>query len=91
MSGSRGAHGSRGPGQFLRCVATSVCGGLELDGRRGCRLTKQPNLRMIVTDQEHAHQSLPAGFVLPIRERLRSHGITSENHYATEDTVLLTR
>ena len=27
-------------------------------------MTKQPNILMIVTDQEYAHQSLPAGLRL---------------------------
>ena len=27
-------------------------------------MTKQPNVLMIVTDQEYAHQSLPAGLCL---------------------------
>ena len=37
-------------------------------------MTKQPNVLMIVTDQEHAHQSLPAGFVLPNScQSLRKH------------------
>jgi arylsulfatase A-like enzyme len=46
-------------------------------------MTKQPNVLMIVTDQEYAHQSLPAGFVLANRDRIRSRGVTFEHHYAT--------
>jgi arylsulfatase len=46
-------------------------------------MTKRPNVLMIVTDQEYAHQSLPAGFVLANRDRLRSRGVTFEHHYAT--------
>ena len=46
-------------------------------------MTKQPNILMIVTDQEYAHQSLPADFVLANRERIRSRGVTFANHHAT--------
>ncbi len=46
-------------------------------------MTKQPNILMIVTDQEYAHQSLPAGFVLANRDRIRSRGVTFSNHHAT--------
>ena len=46
-------------------------------------MTKQPNVLMIVTDQEYAHQSLPAGFVLSNRDRLRSRGVAFDHHYAT--------
>jgi arylsulfatase len=46
-------------------------------------MTKQPNILMIVTDQEYAHQSLPAGFVLPNRDRIHSRGVTFVNHHAT--------
>ncbi len=46
-------------------------------------MTKQPNILMIVTDQEYAHQSLPAGFVLSNRDRIHSRGVTFENHHAT--------
>jgi arylsulfatase len=38
---------------------------------------------MIVTDQEYAHQPIPAGFVLPSRERLHARGVTFNNHHAT--------
>ncbi len=46
-------------------------------------MAKQPNILMIVTDQEYAHQSLPAGFVLSNRDRIRSRGVTFVNHHAT--------
>ena len=46
-------------------------------------MTTQPNILMIVTDQEYAHQSLPAGFVLPNRDRIRARGVTFDNHQAT--------
>jgi arylsulfatase A-like enzyme len=46
-------------------------------------VTEQPNILMIVTDQEYAHQSLPAGFVLSNRDRIRSRGVTFENQHAT--------
>ncbi|MFN8471501.1 MAG: sulfatase-like hydrolase/transferase [Anaerolineae bacterium] len=46
-------------------------------------MTTQPNILMIVTDQEYAHQSLPAGCVLPNRDRIRSRGVTFDNHHAT--------
>jgi arylsulfatase len=43
----------------------------------------QMNILMIVTDQEYAHQSLPAGFNLPNRQRLVSRGVTFNNHQVT--------
>jgi arylsulfatase A-like enzyme len=43
-------------------------------------MSKQPNILMIVTDQEYAHQSLPAGFVLANRDRIHSRGVTFVNH-----------
>jgi arylsulfatase A-like enzyme len=46
-------------------------------------MSKQPNILMLVTDQEHAHQSLPAGFVLSNRDRIHSRGVTFANHHAT--------
>lgn len=46
-------------------------------------MTSQPNILMIVTDQEYAHQSLPAGFVLANRDRIRSRGVSFDNQYAT--------
>jgi arylsulfatase len=38
---------------------------------------------MIVTDQEYAHQALPAGVTLPNRDRLRARGVTFNNHQVT--------
>jgi hypothetical protein len=34
-----------------------------------CDMTTRPNILVIVTDQEYAHQALPAGFSLPSRDR----------------------
>lgn len=31
-------------------------------------MTNQPNILMIVTDQEYAHQPMPAEFALPARD-----------------------
>ena len=44
---------------------------------------KQPNILMIVTDQEYAHQALPVDVTLPSRERLRARGVTFNNHQVT--------
>jgi arylsulfatase len=38
---------------------------------------------MIVTDQEYAHQPMPAEFALPSRDRIRARGVTFNNHHAT--------
>ncbi|MCA9874216.1 MAG: sulfatase-like hydrolase/transferase, partial [Anaerolineales bacterium] len=46
-------------------------------------MNKRPNILMIVTDQEYAHQALPAGVTLPNRDRLRSQGVTFNNHQVT--------
>ena len=46
-------------------------------------MTTQPNILMIVTDQEYAHQPMPAGYVLPNRDRLHARGVTFDNHHAT--------
>jgi arylsulfatase len=46
-------------------------------------MTKQPNILMIMTDQEYARQPLPAGFVLPNRNRIHARGVTFNNHHAT--------
>ncbi len=46
-------------------------------------MTNKPNILIIVTDQEYAHQSLPAGVTLPNRDRLRSRGVTFNNHQVT--------
>jgi len=43
----------------------------------------QPNILMIVTDQEYAHQALPVDAALPSRERLRARGVTFNNHQVT--------
>jgi len=40
-------------------------------------MPKRPNILMIVTDQEYAHQSLPAGFVLSNRDRIHARGFLS--------------
>ena len=44
---------------------------------------QRPNILFIVTDQEYAHQALPAGVTLPNRDRLRSKGVTFNQHQAT--------
>jgi len=46
-------------------------------------MTKQPNILMIVTDQEYAHQPMPAEFALPGRDRIRARGVTFNNHHCT--------
>ena len=46
-------------------------------------MDKKPNILIIVTDQEYAHQALPAGVTLPNRDRLRSRGVTFNQHQAT--------
>lgn len=46
-------------------------------------MTTHPNILMIVTDQEYAHQPVPAGYVLPNRDRLYARGVTFDNHHAT--------
>jgi arylsulfatase len=38
---------------------------------------------IIVTDQEYAHQSLPAGVTLPNRNRLHARGVTFNHHQVT--------
>ena len=42
-----------------------------------------PNILVIVTDQEYAHQALPAGVTLANRDRLRARGVTFNHHQAT--------
>jgi arylsulfatase len=44
---------------------------------------KQPNILMIVTDQEYAHQPMPEDFVLPNRDRIRARGVSFNHHHAT--------
>ncbi|MBN2437441.1 MAG: sulfatase-like hydrolase/transferase, partial [Deltaproteobacteria bacterium] len=46
-------------------------------------MTGKPNILMIVTDQEYAHQPMPAEFALPSRDRIRARGVTFNNHHAT--------
>ncbi len=41
------------------------------------------NILIIVTDQEYAHQSLPAGLNLPNRQRLVTGGVTFNSHQVT--------
>src|SRR5210317_1591747 len=43
----------------------------------------KPNILIIVTDQEYAHQPLPAGVTLSNRNRLHSRGVTFNNHQVT--------
>jgi arylsulfatase A-like enzyme len=45
--------------------------------------SNKPNILMIVTDQEYAHQPMPAEFALPSRDRIRSRGVTFNNHHCT--------
>jgi arylsulfatase len=44
---------------------------------------KQPNILLIVTDQEYAHQPMPEDFVLPGRDRIRARGVSFNHHHAT--------
>jgi arylsulfatase A-like enzyme len=46
-------------------------------------MTEQPNILMIVTDQEYAHQPMPADFDLPSRDRIRARGVTFNHHQCT--------
>ncbi len=46
-------------------------------------MPKRPNILMIVTDQEYAHQPLPSEFVLSSRDRLRARGVTFNNYHTT--------
>jgi arylsulfatase len=46
-------------------------------------MSSKPNILIIVTDQEYAHQSLPAGVTLPNRNRLHARGVTFNNHQVT--------
>ncbi|MFK7803993.1 MAG: sulfatase-like hydrolase/transferase, partial [Anaerolineae bacterium] len=43
----------------------------------------RPNILLIVTDQEYAHQPYPPGFSLPNREKLRQRGISFDNYQVT--------
>jgi len=46
-------------------------------------MTKKPNILMIVTDQEYAHQPMPTEFALPARDRIRARGVTFNHHHCT--------
>ena len=46
-------------------------------------MSEKPNILLIVTDQEYAHQAVPVDFSLPSRERLRAQGVTFNNYQAT--------
>ncbi|CAG0929152.1 MAG: sulfatase-like hydrolase/transferase [Rhodocyclaceae bacterium] len=46
-------------------------------------MTNKPNILMIVTDQEYAHQPMPADFALPARDRIRARGVTFTSHHCT--------
>ncbi|HRI02250.1 MAG TPA: sulfatase-like hydrolase/transferase [Pyrinomonadaceae bacterium] len=46
-------------------------------------ITNKPNILMIVTDQEYAHQPMPAEFALPNRDRIRARGVTFNHHHCT--------
>jgi len=46
-------------------------------------MNKKPNILMIVTDQEYAHQPMPAEFALPSRDRIRARGVTFTHHHCT--------
>ena len=46
-------------------------------------MTEKPNILLIVTDQEYAHQALPVDASMPNRERLRARGVTFNNHQVT--------
>jgi arylsulfatase A-like enzyme len=43
----------------------------------------QPNILMIVSDQEYAHQAMPEDFVLPSRDRIRARGVSFNHHHCT--------
>lgn len=46
-------------------------------------MSMRPNILMIVTDQEYAHQAMPAGVTFPNRNRLHNRGVTFNNHQVT--------
>ncbi len=46
-------------------------------------MAQKPNILVIVTDQEYAHQALPEGVALPNRDRLHAAGMTFSNHQVT--------
>jgi len=43
----------------------------------------QPNILMIVTDQEYAHQEMPKGVKLSSRDWLKKNGVEFENYHTT--------
>ncbi len=46
-------------------------------------MVEQPNILMIVTDQEYAHQAVPTDLDLPGRDRIRARGVTFTHHHCT--------
>ena len=46
-------------------------------------MTEQPNILMIVTDQEYAHQAMPEDLALPSRDRIRARGVSFNHHHCT--------
>lgn len=46
-------------------------------------MTEQPNILLIVTDQEYAHQAVPEDLDLPSRERIRLRGVSFNHHHCT--------
>ena len=52
-------------------------------------MTKRPNILMIVTDQEYAHQPMPADFALPSRDRIRARGVRSTSTTAPPPSARL--
>jgi arylsulfatase A-like enzyme len=46
-------------------------------------MNKKPNILMIVTDQEYAHQPMPADFALHARDRIRARGVTFNHHHCS--------
>jgi arylsulfatase A-like enzyme len=46
-------------------------------------MPNRPNILMLVTDQEYAHQPMPSEFILPSRDRIHARGVTFNNYHAT--------
>jgi arylsulfatase A-like enzyme len=46
-------------------------------------MAQRPNILVIVTDQEYAHQPMPSEFILPSRDRIHARGVTFNNYHAT--------
>ncbi|MCZ7629663.1 MAG: sulfatase-like hydrolase/transferase [Microthrixaceae bacterium] len=46
-------------------------------------MTRQPNILMIVTDQEYAHRAMPEDLALPGRDRIRARGVSFNHHHCT--------